>query len=116
MNSCLLTCLQHDALIRVLLQGCTVRFLAHLVQGCSVEGDNHDLLGGMLHLALELEWWKMEPLTVLLLGLPLVRRLADAADAGAFSSPDSPLAGLASALACKLLSATCESFPSATGR
>jgi hypothetical protein len=49
----------------------------------------------------------MDP-QVVLLAVPLARRLAEAADAGAFSSPDSPLAGLASELACKLLSTTSE--------
>jgi hypothetical protein len=73
-----------------------------------VEGE--PLIRGMLHLALELEWWKMDP-QVASLAAPLVRRLAEAADAGAFSSANSPLAGLASTLACKLLSATCESCP-----
>jgi hypothetical protein len=91
-----------------MLQGCTVRFLAHLVQGCSVEGEA--LIEGMLRLALELDWWKLYPQLVLLAAL-LIRRLADAADAGAFSSPNSPLASMASTLACKLLSATGKPCP-----
>jgi hypothetical protein len=92
-----------------MLQGRTVRFLAHLVQGPAAAASDA-LLGGMLRLALELVWWKMDP-QVVLLAVPLVRRLAEAADAGAFASPDSPLTGLASTLACQLLAATGQPCP-----
>jgi hypothetical protein len=88
------------------LQGSTVRFLAYMVQGCSVESE--PLIEGMLLLALELNWWNMNP-QVVLLAVPLFRRLAEAADAGRFSSPESPLASLASKLARKLLPTACKS-------
>jgi hypothetical protein len=35
---CWLTCARNDAMF-CCMQGCTVRFLAHLVRGCSVEGE-----------------------------------------------------------------------------
>jgi hypothetical protein len=63
------------------LQGCTTRFLAHLVQGCAVEGP--PLIKGTLALALELDRRAMDP-QALLLAVPLARRLAEAADAGHF--------------------------------
>jgi hypothetical protein len=73
------------------LQRRTVLFLAHLVDGCNLSST---ALQGMLALALDLDWgyWLQE---WGLLASSLTRRVTEAADAGLFSSPDSPLSELA---------------------
>jgi hypothetical protein len=83
-------------------QECTNRFLACLVDGCSLRSP--EAAKGMLELGLTLDWG-MAARDMPLVAAALSRRLVEAADLGLFSSSstDSPLGSQAGMLAHRML-------------
>jgi hypothetical protein len=86
-------------------QDLTSRFLAHLVQRCSLH--SKALLGGLLRMGLKVNWCLVGADTQLLAAL-LAKRVEEAALSGHFCNADSPLSALAGRLARRMLTCTSE--------